>query len=272
MIIDTNEIEDLIKTMTDDDMLSIELEKSTLEQLQVDKERLYRSDLNTLIKLQNAVNRFKYKEKEAFEKERRAIAKQKEAERVHANYIGIDVGQTRIITASDYTMNHYIVLESEAIKKRINKYKNFFKQEEAKKSSTTRKDYIRSFKKHIKNIIKSNFIPQLEKMYKQPTIYVIGKHFLVPSKYSVQVILTECVFEILQDMSNDSKSIVGVRYVNDRYTSVTCPECNKGNSLNKTKGGFFCVNCYFHHENNDVVACHNILRNYESIREEKYKL
>lgn len=266
MIIDTQEIESLLETITVDDMLSIEVENTVLEQLQADKQQLYQCNLKTLVKLQNAVNRNKQKTKE-----KEVYVKQKKVENTDINYVGIDVGQKRIITASDYTMNDYIILQSGAITKRIKKYKSFSIQAEALKSRKTMEEYRESFKKHIKNIIKSNFRAQLEQKYNQPTVYVIGKHFLMFGQNDVQFVLTECIFEALQEESEDSESIVGVQYVNERYTSVKCPECNKGNPLNKTQDGFFCINCGFHHEKADVVACHNILKKYKRIKTKEGK-
>lgn len=262
MIIDTLEIKDFIKNMTSDNTIDIEVEDTILKKLIHDGEYLYTCDLNTIIKLQNAINRHKLHEEQMKEKARKELIKSQKVQ-----YIGMDIGQTRIITTSNYDMNNYMVLKDKYITATIKKYNRTLDQLMKMKNHKGKDTLLNSFRQNLKNMIKEDLIFKIELQYQEPTVFVIGKNHLIQDKYQPQKILTECIFETLKEASEISETIVDVELVNERYTSVKCPICHKAKPENKSKDGFNCHYCGFYHKQPDVVACRNILDNYRESKE-----
>lgn len=263
MIIDTLAIRDFIKDMSLDNAIDTEIEDTILNKLKDDEEYLYKCDLNTIIKLQNAVNRHELHKKQMKEQARKELIK---AQKVQ--YIGMDIGQVRIITASNYEMDNYIVLKEKNITAAIKKYNKTLDHLMKTKNHKGKDTLLKSFKQNIKNMVQDDLLFKIEHQYQEPTIFVIGKNHLIQDKYQPQYILTECIFEILKEVSETSENIIGVELVNERYTSIKCPICHKSKPENKSKNGFNCNYCGFYHKRPDVVACRNILDNY---RENKDK-
>lgn len=265
MIIDTKEIEKYISKLLNDEPSDLAFPNYILTQLESDIQKLYGYDLNTIIKLQNAVNRYKKKETEE-----KAQYKQRLIESQSVNYIGIDVGKTRIITASNYEMNDYVVLKEKNITSRIKIYNQKIDYVTKIKDYKSKEELLSSLKADIKHLIRENILYKLKLKFREPTVYVIGKHFLNEDKYSAQNALTECVYESLKEAMENNDFILKVEYVNERYTSVRCPECKKGSPENRSKSGFECCYCHFYHKRPDIVACRNMLDNYYEIKKGEY--
>jgi len=261
LIINTKEIEEYIKKLSLDEIALNDVSEDMLKDLKNDYQTIYKYNLDMVIKLQNAVNRYKKVVEDEKEKERQAFIQQQKVE-----YIGVDVGQTRIITASDYGMDNYILLKEKNLTARIKKYNRNMDYLIKNKSHKDKKNLLEAFKKHVKNIVKNELLYKLEVEYKNPTVFVIGKNYLIGDKYSSQQVLTDVVYSVLKEASETSDNIIGVDFVNERYTSVRCPECKNGNPENRSKDGFKCNHCGFYHKRPDVVACRNKLDNYFEIK------
>ncbi|OEK58820.1 zinc ribbon domain-containing protein [Staphylococcus equorum] len=261
MIIDTKEIEEYITKLPLDEVSDMEVPEDILKNLKHDYQNIFQYNLSTAIKLQNAVNRYKKEVEIEREEERQELIKQRKVK-----YIGVDVGQTRIITASDYEMDNYIILKEKNLTARIKKYNKDMDNLMKAKNHKGKKLLLESFKKYVKNIVENELLYKLEIEYKQPTVFIIGKNYLIEDKYSSQNVLTDSIYTVFKEASlkepSKSNGIVDVDFVNERYTSVKCPECKNGSPENKSKDGFKCSNCSFYHKRPDVVACRNMLDKY----------
>ncbi|WP_158259471.1 zinc ribbon domain-containing protein [Staphylococcus saprophyticus] len=265
MIINTQEIEEYIKEKSLDVNTPIEISDDELKAMKEDTEYIYQCDLNTIIKLQNAVNRYKKEIEMGKETEKERLIKERKVQ-----CFGLDIGKVRIITASNEEMDNYTILKEKHLTERIKKYERSMKNINKARDHKGKKELFESFKKHVRNIIKNELIYKLELECKQPTVFIIGKNYLTKDKYNTQQILTDEVYSLLKEVSKDSEKILDVHFVSERYSSVKCPKCKSGKPEHKTKKGFKCSECGFFHKRPDVVACRNIIDNY--IRSKKLEI
>lgn len=264
MLIDTQAIKTFVATLSQEEINKIDVKNELLEQTKINQDFVFRLSLDNVMKIQNALNR----KNKQIENERQEEKKQRN-ESKEKDYVGIDVGQSKIITASNLEMDKYIVLKSKKIKQEINKYKNSYKKLSKDKTGQSLKNLSRGFIDRVKHHVSQNMFITLNEKFGDDVIYVVGNQSLMTYKYDVQALLTDSIFEVLKEKSQTSDKVIDAVYGNERYSSVTCPKCHTGHPENREGDKFKCKNCEFEHDNVDVVACRNILEKFNKSYDDK---
>lgn len=271
MKINTKEIIHHISHLKSEDMNRIEVSNRHLRHLRQNSDAIYNCKLSTIMKLQNYVNQEKNKQHQKL--------KSKNQMQKDAYYVGVDIGVSNLITVSDASMDKTVKLKTKDyshIKKAIEQYEDAIKniQRHAnrhKRLNVRNKDFKHASKKFIrtidaplKKILRKDVILQFPK----GTTYVIGVNHLQANTYSTHNLIVNQVISAMRRIFESNPTVSGrVLSVNERNTSIKCPNCDKTHRKSRTsKNRFKCQYCDFEHDDDDIVASCNILNNYLKIK------
>lgn len=179
----------------------------------------------------------------------------KKKQRKNVKYVGIDIGTTHTLTASDIDMKRTLIIEN----KRIYNATKIYNQSATKESvQNTEEMLVRTIESNVNKIIN-----QLLNHYIEPVTFIVGEVYqsvenIKPHYTLYQIFLRE----IKKRAKHHDINIVSI---DESYTSIVCPKCHYKDSKNRTNSNRFkCKQCDFAHDNDDVVASANIVARYIS--------
>ena len=96
-----------------------------------------------------------------------------------ATIVGIDIGTSEFLSASDLSMKKIYTDQSKEVSRIITKYKNRLKDSNMDAGKIKRK-FLKGLKKHINGVIK-----ELLELYPQPRVFIIGKGSSINERDSI---------------------------------------------------------------------------------------
>lgn len=251
--IDMNNVVDFImRDMTPEDIRQIPLSKSTLYRLKSSTKEIEKSNIKTVF----IIHKYALKKKEQARKEVE-IAKIKPRDSQHTRFIGLDIGTSHLVSASDIDIKDTYTCHRQGVRNCVNNYKNHMRGNPTKRQKHR---YKRDFTNGLKNQI-TKTVNELIRHYGNNIVYVIGR----PSIRSEAIFKTvhTTFTRVLNQLIKENSLVANVVMVNEHFTSITCPKCNHRSSLNRTNTNEFeCDKCHFKHDNDDEVAGANIAKRY----------
>lgn len=171
-----------------------------------------------------------------------------------ATIVGIDIGTSEFLSASDLSMKKIYTDQSKEVSRIINKYENRLKDSNMDAGKIERK-FLKGLKKHINSVIK-----ELLELYPYPRIFIIGKGSSINEQDSIYgkvfAMTHKCLYKAIEDYDE-------IVLIDEQFTSLICPRCNHTNKKNRTKNNrFHCQSCGYEHPNDNVVASYNIAQRF----------
>lgn len=242
-------IEYIEKAATVKDFESMGLSKYIFNHLKDDPTYLFRMQLNKVSKINDYMNRL-----ESLEKRKIQPIQEKKNKSICVDVVGIDLGSNNTITASDQSMKRIFIMQNERIKNAMITY------EKTKNKRNSKAELNRAINKNTDKLINS-----LLNHYIEPVTYVIGE--MNQSSYAMTLFYKTFLHKLKRKQDiND----ISVYHVDESKTSITCPKCGYKDKKNrKNNNRFECKECKFKCDNDDVVACVNIVKQYRVLTDEK---
>lgn len=244
-------IEYIEKAATVKDFESMGLSKYIFNHLKDDPTYLFRMQLNKVSKINDYMNRL-----ESLEKRKIQPIQEKKNKSICVDVVGIDLGSNNTITASDQSMKRIFIMQNERIKNAMITY------EKTKNKKNSKAELNRAINKNTDKLINS-----LLNHYIEPVTYVIGE--MNQSSYAMTLFYKTFLYKLKckQDINN-----ISVYHVDESKTSITCPKCGYKDKKNrKNNNRFECKECNFKCDNDDLVACVNIVKKYRVCTDKKVK-
>ncbi|MDT0696755.1 zinc ribbon domain-containing protein [Mammaliicoccus sciuri] len=221
--IDIDEIIDKVSHLKREDIRNINIPNSTLYGYKRDPNKLFNAKFNHIIAIAQYIQQ-------------------------NTIYIGMDIGGKNYIATSTIDRSKTYIDKSKEIEHILKKYDNRInhkKYDDIVAYSKLKTSLTNHISKNIKDIVKRN---------QTKTVYVLGE---VPNyRNSIISLIFDLTYNVLQRKIKQEDEII---LINERHTSILCPECGYKDKKNRTKSnGFQCKNCEFQHDNNDIVAASNI--------------
>ncbi|OEK58858.1 zinc ribbon domain-containing protein [Staphylococcus equorum] len=231
--------------MTTEDIKNIDISQSTLYKAKHNPDYILRMRFENIIKLSEYI-----------------IKKRLEKKRV--SYVGIDIGTSNILTASDKDMKRTLIIENKRIYNAIKTYNRWLNGKNPTKESSenSKETLLRTIETNVAKLIN-----ELTNHYIEPVTFVVGKVYQESEKIRPHYTLYRIFVEKMREEMHYRN--IGIEIEDESYTSIICPECNHRDSGNRTNSNQFrCKSCGFSHENDDVVASVNIVKRYLENRED----
>ena len=251
--IDMNIVVDFImREMTPEDIRQIPLGKSTLYRLKSSTKEIEKANIKTIYTIQT----YALEKKERI-KEELALAESEPHSETRTRFIGLDIGTSHLVSASDIDMKDTYTCHRQGVKNCIRSYNARMGKRPNKQQ---KKRYKEELIKGLENQI-TKTINELIRHYGNNVIYVIGRTS-IRSESTFKTVHKTFV-RILNQLIRENDLIASVAMINEHFTSITCPKCNYSSSLNRTSTNEFeCEKCHFKHDNDDEVASCNIAKKY----------
>ena len=184
----------------------------------------------------------------------------KKKQRKNVEYVGIDIGTTHTLTASDIDMKRTLIIENKRIYNATKIYNQNYNNQNATKESiqNTKEMLVRTIESNVDKIIN-----QLLNRYTEPVTFIVGEVYQSVENIRPHYTLYQI---FLREMKKRAKHHdINVVSIDESYTSLVCPKCHYKDSKNRTNSNSFkCKQCDFVHDNDDVVASANIVSRYIS--------
>lgn len=225
--------------MTVEDMRELDISYQTLYKVKKYETYIWRMRFENIIKINDYI-------------------KSKKLERKRVEYVGIDIGTSRTLTASDKDMKRTLILENNRIANAIKTYEMCLKGKKPtkEKKENAKEALLRTIEANVDKLVN-----QLINHYIEPVTFVIGKVNPISTEMISHSVLYQTVLERLNNLSLNHD--INIMTVDENFTSITCPKCNHKDGRNRTKSNKFdCKNCEFTHDNDDVIASVNIVKRY----------
>lgn len=183
-------------------------------------------------------------------------------------YVGIDLGTSHLMTASDITRTNTLVYHPEhfnVVTYNLAKIKNTFPNNN--QTTNVNNDRIDSI---LKSFIDSAINALLKQYSAQNTIFLLGNGDIdfAENNPNHSDSITEQMFKNIIRLFKERLTLDvpgrNIRLVSERKTSITCPQCHTVDpkSRDLKLNNFKCNSCGFTHDVNDVVAAANFIINY----------
>lgn len=168
------------------------------------------------------------------------------------NIIGIDLGKYRYLAASNSDLTFTFVDEHNTFFYLFRKYESRINDRQFDTDMAYSK-LKTGLKNHINQVI-NELLKQIEQTKELQTIFVLGDHNA--SHLSFPSLIFDLTYFAIKQRKREHDEIL---IVDESFTSIECPKCQKRASQNRTKSNRFrCTRCGFYHPNDDVIAAANI--------------
>ncbi|MDK7284278.1 zinc ribbon domain-containing protein [Staphylococcus pettenkoferi] len=191
---------------------------------------------------------------------------EKKRQQKNVKYVGVDIGTTHTLTASDKDMKRTLTIKN----KRIANATKIFNRTYNNKNATV--ENIDNVREMLIRTIEANvnkLTNQLINHYIEPITFVVGEVYSSESNIHPHYILYSELVKQIKDKAKARNLNIDVITINEKDTSIICPKCNCKDKKNRTKSNsFVCRSCRYKHNNDDVIASSNIVRRFNKKKRE----
>lgn len=266
-ILNIKKVQNFLENAKAEDLEGLLISDSQLQSIRKNANAIYKMKLSQVITIQEHIKKVNWKEKidhkVRYSNEiRKAQTADENMPSKDVRYVGIDIGTTNFINASDPTLTHVFNFNTVLIKRAMDSLKremmnidNLYIED---KEPVIQAAYDR-FSERIERTVDLS-LRNLMKYYPDGTTYVIGRPDPGKSEPQFHYLLNEITKHLERLASTNACKVYNG---NENYTSHLCPECGYGSKDNRTADNTFeCVSCGFTHRNDDAVAACNIIRKF----------
>ncbi|WP_287237293.1 zinc ribbon domain-containing protein [Staphylococcus sp.] len=170
------------------------------------------------------------------------------------NTVGIDLGKYRFLAASNSDLTFTFVDEHNTFFQLFRKYESRLEDKQVDNNKAYSK-LKTGLKNHINQVI-NELIEQVNETNSFQTVFVLGDHG--SSHLSFPSLIFDLIYFAIKQRKHEYDEIL---IVDESFTSIECPKCQKRTSQNRTKSNRFrCTHCGFYYPNDDVIAAANIAK------------
>lgn len=261
-----------IKNLNTQYFKEINISRSQLYEIKRDTRLLYKSRLETVLKLYNYMHQheeLKHEQvKNVMDDEQFQIALEDEEENIKAlnldHYVGVDLGSKHLIAASNNDLSQTFIAKTQNINRLTNIYNRERKQAQRSEFKTLATTLCNKFTTQVEGEINYQ-VNQLLKEFDDDAIFVVGDQCFrngqeVKDQTSSNYIIWSLIIKQFRRKLEDQNRLI---IINESGSSIKCPNCHRSKKSNRTiDNRFHCKSCGFKHESDDVVAAVNILNKY----------